>query len=142
LPVEKKTQSNGWFQCRHPIIYAVVVLRCRCDKSRVELVAVGLPLDVSSPGHLEVPPPGYFEVQFTMAVASKYRHQHSIRTLNQVEAVAYLWDDDERIMSAREVVDGPSGVYHLLQDNPLDNNFYLKEINIGEGKIAISNPLA
>ena len=26
-------------------------------------------------------PPGYFDVQFPIAITSKYRHEHSIRTL-------------------------------------------------------------
>ena len=81
-------------------------------------------------------PPGYFYVQFTIAITSKYRHEHSIRTLNQIDAVAFLWDDEERMMDVRDFVDMPGSAYRLLKENPLDS-FFLKEINIGDGKVEV-----
>ena len=70
---------------------------------------------------------------FSIAVASKYRKEHSIRTLHQVDAIACLWDDEEKMMSVRHLADEPNSEYHLFQDNPLEHDFFLKEINVGNG---------
>ena len=81
-------------------------------------------------------PPGYFDVQFPIAITSKYRHKHSIRTLNQIDAAAFLCDDEERMMDVRDFVDMPGSAYRLLKENPLDS-FFLKEINIGDGTVEV-----
>ena len=40
-------------------------------------------------------------------------------------------------MDVRDFVDMPGSAYRLLKENPLDSSFFLKEINIGDGKVEV-----
>lgn len=73
-------------------------------------------------------PPGYFEVYFAKPIRSKYRNLHSYRSQSQQDILAYSWDDIDRMLEVRDIVETCPSPFHVFLENPLDNGYHLQSI--------------
>ena len=81
------------------------------------------------------PIPGYFEVFFVVSRRSLYREAYSFRSgMSQEQVLAYDYDDIERMMNVRDVVETSPDKPHLFHENLLEEDCFLGEIITGERK--------
>lgn len=72
---------------------------------------------------------------FIVSKRSLYRKAYSFRSgMTQEAVLAYDYDDVERMMDVRDVVESSPDKLHLFHENLLEEDFFLDQIDTGERK--------